>query len=530
MSVLAANRLRREADAHRRSGDILAALHSLDKIINLDQANAQDWYLTGELLSEVKEYAQAIGAFEHCLKIEPNHVSCWYDLGHALFNLGDADRSMEFLERASKAAGLSDFWMGLATIAPGAPGCSLEMVRNIREHYASLVRKDERPLLPALASPRFHGQLSSEQSQLRVGYISAHWHDANYMKPVWPLVNAHDHKAVEVHLFDDSSVVDEKLKWNWLTRPATQTHRIAGLSNRQAAERIRTKNIDLLVDLSAYSFPSRLGLFVHRAASIQAAWFNMYATSGFREFDYLIGDECVFKEVEQAHYVEHVLRLPVSYLSFQVKHSVPPVQRAIDVQRDHFHFGCLGSQYKISSPVLDAWAKILQASSRSKLVLANRDLKSLCNREYLHDQFRERGISEDRILTLPPAKNYDFLKYYDQIDLALDTFPYNGGTTTMEALWQGVPVLTFSGDRWVSRTSQSILAYTHMKQFIAADRDDYVQQAIHYSTDPDAIYSLRGFRVNMREQLKQSPVYDSTKLAREMESLYATMFSAQSGS
>jgi protein O-GlcNAc transferase len=341
------------------------------------------------------------------------------------------------------------------------------------------------------------------------------------MKPVWPLINAHDNEHFRIHLLDDSP--NSNPDWNWLTNRGVDSHRVTDLSNRDLAKLIRKLEVDVLVDLSAYSKPERLGVYVHRPARIQTAWFNMYATSGFKEFDYIIGDDSVVLPGEESHYCERILRLPLSYLTFQTNHSAPQVAIESDRTMDQFTFGCLGTQYKITPKVIEVWAKILSVADQSQLVLANRELKSPCNQTYLLDQFAAYGIASERIKILPPAKHYEFLKYYDQIDLALDTFPYNGGTTTMEALWQGVPVLTFTGDRWASRTSQSILAQSHIPQFVAKDCEEYKRSAILYATDRTLYDSLKPIRHSMREDLLNSSVCDSHKLTRAMESLFQSV-------
>ncbi len=514
--------LRIEAKSHQKKGNVVAALQALDRIISLNAASSLDWCMTGALLNEVGEYAQAIGAFEQCLTLEPGNVEAIYDLGKSLYRLGDVNRASELIEKAALATGLTDVWMGLATIAPGVPECDHLVVRRVRERFAALIRKAESPLLSAGETSHSNSVRSlNELVPQNIGYLSAHWHDANYMKPVWPLINAHDHAHFKIHLLDDSP--NSNSDWNWLTNRGVDSHRVADLSNKDLAQLIRKLEVDILVDLSAYSKPERLGVYVHRAARVQVAWFNMYATSGFKEFDYIIGDDSVISPEEELHYCERVLRLPLSYLTFQTNHLAPEISLEPERTMDQFTFGCLGTQYKITPKVIEVWAKILNVADRAQLLLANRELKSACNRAYLLDQFSAHGVSPERIKILPPANHFEFLKYYDQIDIALDTFPYNGGTTTMEALWQGVPVLTFSGDRWASRTSQSILVHSHLPQFVARDCEEYTNLAIRYATDQKLHDSLKPIRLGMRENLSVSKVCDSVRLAIAMESFYKSI-------
>jgi len=282
------------------------------------------------------------------------------------------------------------------------------------------------------------------------------------------------------------------------------------------------------VDLSAYSAPERLPLFLQPVAPVTAAWFNLYATSGLPGLDYLIGDGMVLREGDDRFYTERVLRLPLTYLAFAVTYPVPPVAGLPCLAGCPLTFGSLVSQYKITPPVIAAWAEILERTPETRLLLANTALRSIHNRRYLQDRFAERGIAAERLLLEGPAPHGEFLQKYDRIDMALDAFPYNGGTTTTEAIWQGVPVLTFAGDRWASRTSQSLLQQTPLAPFVAGSLREYIEQAVRLALDPATPARLAALRAGMREALSASPSGNVSGLARAMERLFRTMASAAS--
>ena len=305
--------------------------------------------------------------------------------------------------------------------------------------------------------------------------------------------------------------------------PRDRIHETATLDNDQLAELIQLSDIDILVDLNAYSSPERLALFLDRPAPVTVAWFNMYATSGLPGFDYLVADDEVVRPGEEPFFTEKVVRLPVSYLTFQVDHPAPPVVPPPCLENGYLTFGSLVSQYKITPPVLDAWASILRRAEGARLLLANRALKSVHNRSYVADQFSRRGVDTGRIMLCGPAEHLTFLQYYDRVDVALDAFPYNGGTTTMEAIWQGVPVLTFAGDRWSSRTSQSLLRRTHLEEFVAEDIEGMVDLAIRLARSPDTPRRLAELRWQMRACLQASSACDTPALARAMEQFYTAV-------
>jgi predicted O-linked N-acetylglucosamine transferase (SPINDLY family) len=250
----------------------------------------------------------------------------------------------------------------------------------------------------------------------------------------------------------------------------------------------------------------RLPLFAHRPAPVVIGWFNMYATTGMDGFDYLIGDPVVAPPDEDHFYTEKLLRVSASYLTFDVNYPVPPV-----ITRSGKVFGSLASQYKITDRVVEAWSRILHAAAGSSLLVKNKQMASPTTREFLTARFVRNGISADRLQLEGPEPHYNFLEAYQRIDIALDTFPYNGGTTTTEAIWQGVPVVTFYGDRWASRTSASILHAAGLSHLVAHDVDSYVELAIQLAKEPVRL---------TREALLASQVCDTRSFARQMESIY----------
>jgi protein O-GlcNAc transferase len=291
-------------------------------------------------------------------------------------------------------------------------------------------------------------------------------------------------------------------------------------SAEAAADRIETTGIDVLVDLNGYSAIGPLALIALRPAPVVVGWFNMYATTGMSCYDCLIGDNVVIPPDEERFYTEKIARLPGSYLTFEVTYPVPEVTSPPCSAGRAITFGCLAPQYKITREVIGAWSTILQQVPNSSLILKNSALGSPGNRQFVHSLFGTYKISPERVRLDGPSDHYRFLETYGQIDIALDTFPYNGGTTTTEAIWQGVPVVTFWGDRWVSRTSSSILRAGSLGEFVGEGREDYISAAVRLTNSPDRSDRLQELRSNMRSRLQESSVCDTRSFARNMERLY----------
>lgn len=497
-------------------GRNIDALLAYDAIVGLGGATASIWNKIGDLLSLIGEFAQAIGAFEQAIEREPSNSATLHNLARAFFTLGDVDRSLGFLRQAAKLTDQIHPWQGIANLVPNAPMSSNADILAARRDWATRLAES------TSSSQNGNRKRALGRGEnirpLHVAYLSAHFAGRNYMKPVWGLINRHDRGAFRIDLLSDKN--SESPFAGYQPDSSDLVTDVSALNDEQLTALVESREIDILVDLSAYSHQRRMSFFLQKVAPVTIAWFNMFGTSGFPAFDYIVGDKHVVLPEEELHYVERVVRLPCSYLTFQVDYPVPEVASLPCLATGRFTFGSLVSQYKITPPVLDAWAEILKRSPESALVLANSDLKSPHNRSYVQEQFESRGLRSEQLRFLPPTDHSSFLKYYDQIDLALDAFPYNGGTTTMEAIWQGVPVLTKRGDRWAARTSQSLLYECHLSDFVAVDSSSYVEQAVGWATNHSAWSHLSKLRCTMRDWLRASPVCDCERLTREMENLY----------
>jgi predicted O-linked N-acetylglucosamine transferase (SPINDLY family) len=292
------------------------------------------------------------------------------------------------------------------------------------------------------------------------------------------------------------------------------------MSNGEIAALVERCGIDVLVDLNGYSNMRRFRLFARRLAPAMIGWFNLYATSGMSSIDYLIGDHEVVPPDEEIFYTEKVCRVEGSYLTFEVSYPVPEVGLRPWSQGQGIVFGAMASQYKITNQVIETWSRILRASPRSTLLVKNRQMGTQSGRDNLAARFRTWGVGANQLRFEGPEEHFDFLKAYERVDVALDPFPYNGGTTTTEALWQGVPVVTFDGDRWASRTSASILRAAGFGEFVAPDVARYVSLAVELANEPRSRPRLEDLRHNMRARLRNSSVCDTGGFARQMETIY----------
>ncbi len=499
-------------DVLQESGDLAEAAALYARAVQANPRLTRAWYAGGCAEMARAEYIPAIQCFQKALGLQPDWLEARHNLARALCEMGRVSAALahfRWCAAQSREASAQARAM-IALIIPGVPDADNQMVLTERSNWA---KRD----LPAPAGSPVREPVGGRR--FRIGYVSSFFHRDNWMKPVWGLINEHDRASFEVHLFSDAPAVS--IRHGYRAHPDDRFFDTTGLSNEALAALIRQAGIDVLIDLNGYSNVPRLPLFALRPSPLAIGWFNMYATTGMSGFDYLIGDEHVIPAEEERFYSEKILRVPGSYLTFAVDYPVPPVTDPPCLINRGITFGSFASQYKITNEVAAAWSRILQISPSSSLVLKNKHLASPASREFVHSLFEKNGIVPERVRLEGPEAHYEFLKAYERIDLALDPFPYNGGTTTTEAIWQGAPVIAFDGDRWASRTSASILRAGGLGEFVARDLAGYVALASHWANAPDARDRLVELRRNMRSTLSASTVCDTRSFARNMERLYS---------
>lgn len=500
------------ADALHLAGDVDAAVPLYRRVLAADQGNVAAWHGLGAARLRAGAYGEASDALLRAVRLRPDEVGAWGQLAEALFNLGDVERAIYAYRRAATAASMRPkAEENVAIVIPGSASAANADVFSARyawgQHLAAGVGPVERPPRPSSAG------------KLRIGYVSAFFDKPNWMKPVYGVINRHDRERLEVHLVSLGG--DPSPSAGYREHDHDVIWRVGSLDDERIARLLAAAGIDVLVDLNAYSAAKWLRLFLRRPAPVQLAWFNSFATSGLACFDGIIGDDTVIPADEEAFYTERVLRVPGTYLAFEVFHAVPDVAPPpCTGNQGQLTFGSLASAYKLNDVTLDIWARILRSAPASRLLIRASTLAEPSNRDHLAARLADRGLAGERVDIEGGAAHFDFLQSYDRIDIALDTFPYNGGTTTTEALWQGVPVLTYVGDRWVARTSASLLRAAGLDDWVARDEDDLLAKASALARDPAAPARLAALRAGMRARLAGSAACDTAGLCRALEQIY----------
>jgi protein O-GlcNAc transferase len=451
-------------------------------------------------LSEAQTYIR------QALQVKPDFFEAWNSFAVALKDQGSLDEASAAYRRVLEIK--PDYLHGhsnyLFSLNYSASMSSADLLEEARQ-FGKIVSR--------AADGGFSKWPDLNRSTtLRVGFVSGDFcnHPVGYFLEN---VLAHlDPKRVEVIAYPTRAKADH-ITARLMPHFAAWTP-LYDLTDEAAAQRVYDDRINVLLDLSGHTGHNRLRIFAHKPAPILASWLGYFATTGVAEIDYLLGDSIVTPPEEEGHFTETVWRLPDSYLCFTEPDVVVEVEALPALMNDHITFGCFNNLTKMGDAVVALWARILLAVPASRLLLKTRQLEDIELIEKTRERFRLHGIGAERLLLEGQSPRAQLLAAYNRVDIALDPFPYPGGTTSVEALWMGVPVLTKRGDRFLSHVGESILNNAGLSDWIAVDDQDYIAKAVAFAANPNALGALRA---ELREKVLASPLFDARRFARNLE-------------
>lgn len=393
-----------------------------------------------------------------------------------------------------------------------------ETPESVFDRHRQWARRHEEPKLPD--QPRYSAGDDPERS-LRIGYVSGDFktHPVGFL--LRDVVGRHDRTSFQTYCYSMAPEGDELTA---AIRAAADVWRDELMSSdSDLAARIRDDRIDVLVDLSGHTAFNRLPVFALRPAPVQATWIGYFHSTGMRSIDYFISDPHTSPSGCGQLFSEIPVHLPHSRFCYSPPDYAPEVVLRPADGAGHVTFGSFNRLDKLVQPVIAAWATIVNGTLGSRLVLKAGALADSAIRDRIEQRFAASGLSADRLDLRGPSKHVEMLEQYGDIDIALDTFPFNGGMTTMEALWMGVPVVTVAGSSVVSRQTLSALENIGVRELVFPDVDTYVQGAIALANDPARLADLR---TRLRQAMAGSPIRQAEQFTRDLEALYRRMWRA----
>ena len=351
--------------------------------------------------------------------------------------------------------------------------------------------------------------------KLRVGYISADFCEHPAMFFSYNLITGHDKNLFDVYCYSAGNKFDavtENIK-----NLVTVWRDISNLTNEDAAKIIRSDEIDILFELSGHSAGNRLPIMAYRPAAVQISGLGYMNSTGLNCIDYFLSD--VNCAADSSYFTENIIAMNHSHFCYAPLKKFPVVNHK---SNNFITFGCFNNFSKINDSILIAWREILREVPNSKLILKHRIFDTAECRNFILNRLKNLNFNLAQIELRGFSKNY--LEEYNEIDISLDTFPYNGGLTTCEALYMGVPVISLRGDRHGNRIAYSILKNIGVEELAVSNFDEYIQRAVALADDKDLLQVLHK---NLRAMFKNSKMTDAENYVREVEEIYLQIFDAE---
>lgn len=469
----------------------------------------------GVTLMETGRLEEAESLYKHALATRPRQVTVLTNLGCLYKEQGRIEDSVAAFRSAldidptfSTAASNLLFTLNHSNMVSQE-----EMLLEAKRFGATCTER---------ASP--FGEWRKRDGKIRVGFVSGdfHAHPVGYW--LENVLSELDRNAFELYAYAANGRVDEVTlrlrgqmdKWTL----------VQGISDATCAQKIHDDGVDILIDLSGHTGNNRLPVFAYRPAPVQATWLGYFATTGIAEIDYWICDPYVMATADAGVCTEKQWPLPEVYCCLTPPSFAPAITTLPALENGFITFGCFNNLAKIDTTVVGTWSRILQQVPDSRLFLKTKQLDDEQTRAYMQEAFAAHGITPERLIFEGASPREELLAAYGRVDIALDPFPYPGGTTSAESIWMGVPVVTKDGDTFLSRVGKTIITNAGLADWVADDLNDYISRAVAFAKD---IPTLAVLRRNMRDTASTTPLYDAKRFADHFGEMLNQMIARKEG-
>ncbi len=497
-------------------GDYQAADRCIAAVLSSRPDHVEALAYMGLMMIRFCQFDEALAVLGHAVALEPQNVLVLNNLGRACKMSGRHAEAFAYYRQAlalepDNTCVISNYLLALNYSE------EIDPVFAAEEHFRLAPRLQPADTLPEIPVCR-----GNRPERLRIGYVSGdlYTHSVTYF--LEPVLKHHDRCRFELYCYSLGKTHDtttERLKGlveNWRDMEAIPPESLA----RQVLE----DQIDIFIDLSGHTGDNRLGAFAMRPAPVQISWIGYPATTGLPQMDYYITDRyCDPPGLTIQLFSEKLLRLPRTFCCYLPPMEFPTVTPSPSLTRGFVTFGSFNNFAKVTPSQIRIWAGILLAVPDSRLYLKSMALGSDSVKQRVKEQFAAAGITSDRLMMrVVTSTPLEHLEEYGTVDIALDTFPYHGTTTTCEALWMGTPVVSMAGVTHASRVGVSLLENAGCPELIAADPDDYHRICVTLATDQSR---LQQYRQQLRSRLAWSPLLDAPGVTRELEAAFERVYS-----
>lgn len=504
-------------------GNTLRQLNRLDdaainfrRAIAIDPNRARLHLVLSQILREQGQLSAAAATIEQALKLQHNNTDMLFALARIRIEQGRADSAMNLYGRILQidpyhvgAGGGALFDMHY--LPTYSPGDLFEAAKGFSGRYATRQR-----CLPAPNNPADPGR------RLRVGYVSGDFNGHPVGLFMESVLANHDKTQYETYCYYNNDKFDDYT--DHLQKSADHWRAVNGRSDEELARQIRHDGIDLLIDLSGYTGKSRLLAFAHKPSPVQITWLGYFDTTGLDAMDYIIADRFVIPSEDERYYVEKVVRLPNAYLCFSPPRATVEPGPLPALATGKVTFGCFNNPAKITDAVIACWSRLLHALPEAQLFLKYAAYRDTGVRHHYQDLFAQHDIAPERIRFAGPSSRSQYHLAYQEVDIGLDPYPFNGCATTLEALWMGIPIVTLRNKRnyrFASRMGETLLTNIGLGECVTDNEDAYIAKAISLAVDLTRLDEMHNA---LRSQLLNSPVCDGAGFTRDLEAAFRDMW------
>jgi predicted O-linked N-acetylglucosamine transferase (SPINDLY family) len=508
------------AEAHNNLGIALTEQGQLDeaiaayrRAITLNGNFLEAQSNLGTALRDQGQLDEAVAAYRQAIAVSPSSPEVHSNLGIALADQGQLDEAIAACRQAiALNPNLPETHSNLIFTLYYHPGYDAQAIAEEQRRWN---RQHAEPLRKFIQS---HCNDLNPERRLRIGYVSPDFRDHAVGRNLLPLFQHHDRRQFEITCY--AHVLRPDAMTRQFQQNADGWRNVVGLSDEQVVKQIREDRIDLLVDLALHTAKNRLLVFARKAAPVQATFAGYPGSTGLSTIDYRLSDPYLDPpDMDESVYSERTIRLPDSFWCYDpLENRGIPVNSLPALETGVFTFGCLNKFFKLNEVVLALWARVMRQVENSRLLLL---APPGSHRQRTLDRFSQEGIASARIEFAPRQSREEYLRLYHRIDLGLDSFPYNGHTTSLDAFWMGVPVVTLVGQTVVGRAGLSQLTNLGLPELIARTPDQYVQIVAELAGDLPRLAELRR---TLRARMEASALMDGPRFARNVEAAYRQMW------
>jgi len=496
-----------------KNGKRKKAIKLFQKALRLNPNYYPAYNNIGMVLNDIGDYSNAMAYFEQAIDLYAFDINHLYNMAHALENVGDTKKAINYLE---KTIHICPSFQKAYSALLSALNYTFSYAQTIYDAHIKWGQQVENSIDPIF----IENDNKDTDRLLRIGYVSPDFYKHSVAYFFEPILTNHNKKNFYTVCYSDSINKDDFTKR--LMDSASQWHDCRKMSDNELADLIKNDNIDILVDLAGHTANNRLLVFAKKPAPIQVTYLGYVNTTGLSRVDYRIVDKWTDPVEKEYPHTETLIRLPKTFLCYRPPDNSPPVVKEPMIRNRFVTFGSFNAIKKLNDATINLWSEILKAIPSSKLFIKSQAFNDNWTKERFAKKFQANGISHEKLILKGFTHSFsDHLAQYHLIDIALDTYPYHGTTTTCEALWMGVPVITLNSDRHAGRVGISLLTSLGLKEMIADTEQEYIDIAVSLAKKTELISHLRQ---NLRKLIFKSDLCNAVKFTQDLETVYREMW------